>query len=62
MNEKNLAHAQADINVLAEINQNLTNKISQLKILFKNKNNEQNFRNRKTVKSENSQLFIFAIF
>ena len=28
VNKKNLAHVQADINVLAEINQNLTNKIS----------------------------------
>src|SRR6266513_1027088 len=50
-NEKNLAHAQININILVEINQNLTNKIFQLKVLFKNKNNEQNFRN-KTVESE----------
>ena len=52
-NEKNLAHVQADINALIEINQNLMNKISQLKVLFKNKNNEQNFKNR-IVESENS--------
>ena len=61
MNKENLAHAQADISVLTEINQNLMNKISWLKILLKNKNNEQNFRN-KTVESENSQLFIFTVF
>src|SRR6266487_1785133 len=42
-NEENLAHAQADISALTEINQNLVNKISQLKVLLKNKNNEQNF-------------------
>ena len=47
--------------MLAEINQNLMNKISQLKILLKNKNNKQILRD-KIVKSENSQLFIFAIF
>ena len=61
MNEKNLTHAQVNINTLAKINQNFTNKISQLKILLKNKNNEQNFKN-KIVKSENSQFFILAIF
>ena len=44
MNKKNLAHAQVNINTLAEINQNLVNKISQLKVLFKNKNNEQNLK------------------
>ena len=60
-NEKNLIHVQVNINMLAEINQNLTNKIFQLKVLLKNKNNEQNFKN-KTVESENSQFFIFAIF
>ena len=60
-NEKNLAHAQTDINVLTEINQNLANKISQLKVLFKNKNNKQNFKNR-TVESKNLQLSILAVF
>ena len=61
VNEENLAHAQADINMLAEINQSFMNKISQLKVLLKNKNNEQNFRNR-IVESENSQLSTFAVF
>ena len=61
INEENLAHAQVNISMLAEINQNLMNKISQLKVLFKNKNNEQNFRN-KIVESENSQLSILAVF
>ena len=60
-NKENLAHAQTDINILVEINQNLMNKISQLKILLKNKNNKQILRN-KTVKSENSQLSILAVF
>ena len=60
-NKKNLTHVQADINMLAEINQNLMNKISQLKVLLKNKNNKQIFRNR-TVESEDSQFFILAIF
>jgi len=40
INEENLAHAQVNINILVEINQNFMNKISQLKILLKNKNNE----------------------
>ena len=61
VNEKNLAHAQVNINMLAEINQNLVNKIFQLKILLKNKNNEQNLKN-KIVESKNSQLSTFAIF
>ena len=60
-NEKNLAHAQVNINMLAEINQNLTNKISQLKVLLKNKNNEQNLRNR-IVKSEDSQFSTLTVF
>src|SRR5437868_15295898 len=46
VNEENLVHAQTDISMLTEINQNLVNKISQLKVLLKNKNNEQNFRNK----------------
>ena len=53
MNKKNLVHAQINISMLAEINQNFMNKISQLKILFKNKNNEQNLKN-KIIKSKDS--------
>ena len=60
MNKKILVHAQINISMLTEINQNLMNKISQLKILLKNKNNKQILRD-KIVKSENSQLFTLAV-